>query len=337
MRILIVTNMYPTPDAPAAGIFVREHVEALIERGVDVDVFAVHGRHGRSSYATAIPSLARRLRRETFDVVHAQHTYCAAQVALARSLRPRRSPLLLTMHEGESFLPAGMRDPEADRIRQLVYSKRIKRWAAGLADHLVTVAPGLAEVLSLQVPVTVIPPGIDVDRFRPLEQLACREELGLPRAARIVFFPASPKRDFNKGYSEFTEAVTLLERPVHVVTGGEIHPREMPLYMNAADVVVQASRFEASPMVVKEAMACDRPIVTTDVGDVRELTAGVQGCFISSRDPSDLAEKIEAALMEDAARPEGRARILDRQLSLRAIAERYTALYERLMGSSGRP
>ncbi len=335
MKVLIVTNMYPSADAPAAGIFVYDHVRALVEQGVDVEVFAVNGRRARSEYVSAIPSLTRRLRGRNIDVVHAQHTYCAVQIALASPLARRRPPMLLTMHEGESFLPAGIRDPEADRIRRLVYSKRIKRWAAGLADHLVTVAPGLTDALSLRMPHTVIPPGVDVDRFRPLERVVCRDRLALPQDARIVFFPASPDRNFNKGYSEFTRAVSLLGDPVHVVTGGAIHPRDMPLYMNAADVVVQASRFEASPMVVKEAMACDRPVVSTDVGDVGELFAGVSGCFVSNLDPGDLAETIEAALTLDA-QTDGRARILERQLSLKAIAGRYVVLYEQIAASARR-
>lgn len=336
MRILVVTNMYPTADAPAAGLFVHDHVRALEQQGLTVDVVAVHGRHSRAQYATALPALARQLRRGTFDLVHAQHTYCAVQVALAGALARRRPNVLLTMHEGESFLPAGIRDPEADRIRQLVYSKRIKRWAAGLADYVVTVAPGLAEALSLHTPHTVIPPGVDVDRFRPLDRDGCKGRLGLPRDVSIVFFPASPNRDFTKGYSVFMQAVGLLELPVHVVTAGGIHPRDMPLYMNAADVVVQASRFEASPMVVKEAMACDRPLVSTDVGDVRELFADVPGCFMSSHDPEDMADKIAMAAKFAGSQPGGRARILERQLTVQAVAKRYIALYEQIADSPRR-
>ncbi len=334
MKILVVTNMYPTTDTPSAGLFVHEHVRALQHRGLEVDVVAVHGRHSRGQYVTTIPALARRLRSDSFALVHTQHTYSTYQTALARAFTRRRPPVLLTMHEGESFLPAGTRDPDADSIKQLVHSKRIKRWAAGLADHLVTVAPGIAEALSLRMPHTVIPPGVDVDRFRPLAQLSCREQLGLPQDGPIVFFPASPSRNFNKGYTEFVQAVNMLEAPVHTVTAGNIHPRDMPLYMNAADVVVQASRFEASPMVVKEAMACDRPLVSTDVGDVRVLCTGVRGCFMCSREPEEMAEKIAEALGFDGTAPGGRARILERGLTVQAVAERYIELYEQIADPS---
>lgn len=327
MKVLVVTNMYPTPQAPSLGIFVREHVTALEAQGVEVEVFFVDGRRRRSEYLRALPSLARRLRRGDFDIAHAQHTYSMLQVALARLPRGLGAPIVLTVHEGESFLPRGARDPDADFLKRLVYSKRIKRWAVARADHVVAVAPGLMEAISSSAPVTVIPPGVDVDRFLPLPREDCRTRLGLPLDQPVVFFPASPERDFNKGYSEFQEAVARLGQPVRTVVGGGIHPDEMPVYMNAADVVVQASRYEASPMVVKEALACERPLVSTDVGDVRALCDGLPGCFVTPLDPDGLAGSIRAALALDGLAPGGRARILERGLTVPAVARRYVDVY----------
>jgi glycosyltransferase involved in cell wall biosynthesis len=179
------------------------------------------------------------------------------QIALARTASPERPPVVLTLHEGESFLPRGARDPDADLVKRLVYSKRIKRWAAGLADCVVTVAPGLDEAISLSRPSVVIPPGVDIDRFRPMGSDACRATLGLPRD-RPVVFSMSPT-ETNMGYSVFTQAVSLAS-PVHVVTGGE--SIRAP-FMNAADCR-QVVRYEASPMVVKEARV-QPAIVSTDV------------------------------------------------------------------------
>jgi teichuronic acid biosynthesis glycosyltransferase TuaC len=337
MRVLIVTNMYPTANAPSFGIFVQDHVRALTNLGVDLEVFFVNGREARSEYVRALPLLARRLRTGKIEIVHAQHSYCVVQVVLASVFVSRLPPVVFTMHEGEVYLPSGTRDPDADRIKQLVYSKRVKRWAVRFADQLVAVAPGMTDAISLNLPHAVIPPGVDVDRFRPMSQRQCRDALGLPQDTRIVFFPASPSRDFNKGYTVFRQAERFIRAPVHVLTGGGIDPRQMPLYMNASDVVVQASRFEASPMIVKEAMACERPIVSTDVGDVRDLCAGVGGCFICSPDSKDMAEKIEIALSLNGSADGGRARILKRGLTLQDVAERYVHLYHRVVADSSKP
>ena len=175
-----------------------------------------------------------------------------------------------------------------------------------------------------------IPAGVDMDRFRPMDRLACRSALGLRHDTPVVFFPANPDRDFSKGYSLFRDALSSLHSRVHVLTGGTIHPEQMPVYMNAADVVVQTSRYEASPMVVKEALACERPLVSTIVGDVPDLCRGLTGCFTCTRDPHDVARKIESALALQGVAPGGRSRLAERRLSLAAVAERYVDLYRQV-------
>jgi glycosyltransferase involved in cell wall biosynthesis len=330
MRTLLVTNMYPNAAAPYYGIFVRDHVQSVAALGVDLEVFFVNGKQSRSEYVRAVPRLARQLRAGAFELAHVQHSYCVLQVVLARRLAGRRLPILFTMHEGEAFLPSGAREPGAHPLKQLVYSKWIKRRAATFADRVVAVAPGLADAIGFSGPVDVIPPGIDTERFRPLDREHSRKQLGLPQDVPIVFFPASPSRGFGKGHALFQEAVASLRTPVHVVTGGSIPPEDMPLYMNAADVVVQTSLFEASPMVVKEALACDRPVVSTDVGDVRTVLQGLAGSFMCSREADDVAAKIESALSVGRRAGEGPARIDELGLSLRAVSARYADLYDQV-------
>jgi teichuronic acid biosynthesis glycosyltransferase TuaC len=335
MRVLIVTNMFPTADAPSAGIFVDEHVRALASLGVDPEVFFVNGGRSRREYATALPRLVRTLSKGSFQVINTHHSYCTLQVALARLSNRRCPPVVFTMHEGESFLPPGERDPTADSIKRLVYSKRIKRWAAAVADHLVVVSPGLAAAIAFRGRYEVIPAGVDMGRFRPMDRRSCRSSLGLAPEIPVVFFPGSPDRDFNKGYSMFRDAMRLLRTPVEVLTGGTIHPHQMPVYLNAADVVVQTSRFEASPMVVKEALACERPLVSTAVGDVPELCRDLTGCLICGLDSEDIARTIESALALQGEAPGGRARLAERRLTLGAVAGRYADLYQRVFEEAG--
>lgn len=329
MKILVVTNMYPTSEFPFYGIFVQEHVESLRKLRLHVDVFFTNPKRTRAAYLMQLPALARQIHTEKYDIIHAHHSYCMYQLALARSLLRYRPPVIFTIHEGEALLPGGMPDPQADFLKRFIYSKRLKRWALELADFVVSVERSLPGTVGYQRPYEVIPPGVDIELFHPKDRIECRKKLNLRQYDQIILFPANPKRGFNKGFDLFQQSLAYLKQPARTIIGGSIPHDQMPLYMNAADVIVQTSRFEASPTVVKEAMACNRPMVSTDVGDVREIFGDTPGYFLCTHDPQDVAEKIEQAL-QFGQLTRGRARILELGLSLEQVARKYLRLYERL-------
>lgn len=327
LRILIVTNMYPSPELPHSGIFIKDHVQAVRKLGVEVEVFYVHTKRTRTTYLTRLPALARTIRSGDYDLIHAHHSYCVFQLALVRPFIPHFPPLMFTIHEGEVFLQDRAYKPQGDLLRRFVYLKPLKYLALSLADFVVSVEPRLPQVAGYRRPYAVIPAGVNLHLFRPMDRAQARTLLGLPLGETILFFPAGPRK--NKGFDIFQESLRYLNRPVRVIVGGSIPHEKMPLYMNAADVVVQTSRFESGPLVVKEAMACNRPVVSTDVGDVRTLFADLPGHFLCSFDPKDVAEKIEQALAFKGP-TEGRKRILELGLSSEQLAQRYLELYRKV-------
>jgi teichuronic acid biosynthesis glycosyltransferase TuaC len=330
MKILTVTNMYPSAEDDYYGSFVREHVQALMGEGLEVDVVFLNAKASKFSYFTEMPRLAAAVRERSYDVLHAQHSYCAVQTAGIRGALRIDTPLLFTIHEGEahSSHTAGR---SRSLTKRLVYWKRLKRLALDLSDHVVTVDEGLLAAVGYRGSYSVIAPAVDTDLFRPLDSIRCRELLELPREKPILFFPASAERP-EKGAELFRASLTHLDTEVHVVYGGRIERAEMPLYMNAADAVVQTSHFEASPMVIKEAMACDTPVVSTDVGDVRALFGAVPGCFCVDRLPSGIAAAVERALA--LTEPVGgRDAVLAHGLSPAAVAKRYREVFRKMSSS----
>jgi glycosyltransferase involved in cell wall biosynthesis len=328
VRILNVTNMYPAEGLPFYGTFVREHVEGLRKKGVEVETFFTNPVSSRAAYVARIPALRRMVAGGRFDVVHAQHTFCVHQLRLAARRVP--APTVLTCHEAEIFVEPGDPNPEASGAKRFVYSRDLKRRAMNWVDYLVSVEESLPRRVGYRRGYDVIAPGVDMDLFRPAERDASRERLGWDRDGSVVLFPASPGRSFQKGYDLFERAAELLPDDIRVVTGGRIAHEDMPVYMNAADVVVQTSRFEASPMVIKEAMACNRPVVSTDVGDVVAIFGGVPGHYLTGGDARSVAAAIGDAL-GGVAVTEGRRRLEHLRLSLDDTADKYIALYERIL------
>ncbi|MCK4330059.1 glycosyltransferase [candidate division WOR-3 bacterium] len=331
MRVLVLTNMYPTCGHPFYGIFVKEQVESLRKEGINVDVFFINGHDNRFNYFLAITRLFRKLRYNHYDIVHSHHTYCIYPLWIAKSILDFKMPLISTLHEGEILKSRNFIPNDIDFVSKLVYSKRIKKWALQKIDFLITVNEDLVKGLNFNVRATVIPPGVNPELFRPMNKLECRRRLNLPKDKNILFFPAdikSPGRRTEKGFDILQDALSIIKRnDIFLLTGGNIPHQDVPIYMNAADVVIQTSNFEASPMVIKEAMACNIPIVSTDVGDTKWVLGDTKGCFICKRDPKDVAIKIKMTL-DYGKRTNGRKRIERLCLGLEQIAKRIIEVYK---------
>ncbi|GAG81012.1 unnamed protein product, partial [marine sediment metagenome] len=150
MKVLILTNMYPTPKYPFYGIFVKEQVESLRKEGIFVDVFFVNGRDNRLNYFFAVPCLVKKLRFGHYDLIHAHHTYCIYPFWIAKSILGLKIPLILTFHEAEALKSPELIPRDIDVVSKLVYSKRSKKWAVQRVDFLISVCKDLIEVLNFK-------------------------------------------------------------------------------------------------------------------------------------------------------------------------------------------
>ena len=184
-------------------------------------------------------------------------------------------------------------------------------------------------------PCIVVPTGVDVQTFVPLERKTARARLGFGADEKIVFFNAG-KNPAVKDPELAAAAIAQAEKHVgpvkFLVAEGNVKPEDMPLYMNAADCLLVTSRTEGSPTVVQEAMACNLPVVSVDVGDVRERLAGVKHCaVVPRRDPAALGLAL-AALLRNPGRSDGRVHAA--ALSVEATAARLADFYATLLGKS---
>lgn len=278
LRILAVTNTYPTAEMPGDTPQIRDQVEALRERGVRVDVLHVDRHKGKWTYAQAawqIFSLSFQPRR--YDLIHAYYGHCGI---LAR-LQPRY-PVVVT------FLGSDLLHRRDGRI-----GKAAARWA----DRVIVQSEEMKDAAN-RVDAHIIPFGVNLDLFSPYPLEDARRELGLGVDEKLVLFPWDPGRPV-KRFDLVQEAIGILQRTHKQVRLIPVfdQPHEMVAqYMNACDVMVLASDHEGSPMAVREAMACNLPIVSVDVGDVRQIIGTTDGCHLCRREPAEIAEGLSLAL-----------------------------------------
>jgi teichuronic acid biosynthesis glycosyltransferase TuaC len=305
VRALVVSNMASTPADPARGAFVRTQVAALRRAGPGVDVELFEFRPGGPGYLSA----ARALRgRRGFDVVHA-HFGLTAWPALAVPGARR----VVTLHGTD------VRHPR---------SWRITRAALGRMDVVAAASEELADLVRERRPgteVTVLPAGIDLDRFRPLDRAASRERLGLDAGGRLALFPADPARA-EKRADRAREAAA--RAGAQLLTLGHVPPQEVPHWVNAADVVLVPSEREGFGLAVLEALACDVPVLATPVGVHGEALAGIDGTLCAAFDADAWAAAIAAA----PARISGRDRAA--RWGADAMAERVLTAWRSLVDSN---
>ena len=290
IRVLMITSEWPVPDGrPRTTHFIKRQAEFLQAAGVDVDVFHFKGAGRPWNYVKAWLRVRRRVARGQYDLVHAQF----GQSGLLAF--PKRVPLVVT------FRGDDLQGIEDARGRLTLAGRLLKLACQAIARHAdttIVVSEHMKELVHPSVPTRVIPSGLDLRLFRPIPRDEARHRLGMPLDKRLVLFagdPALPRKRFALARA----ALDVLNRSLAaelVVAWGVSHG-DVPCFMSACDALVFTSMQEGSPNVVKEALACDLPVVSVAVGDVPARLRGVAGCELCADDrPETIAAALERVL-----------------------------------------
>jgi glycosyltransferase involved in cell wall biosynthesis len=328
MRVLAVTNIFPAPDSPASGVFIGEQVSGLRSRGIEVQVLMVNRRReGPWIYYRMETKLRKAMAEFAPDLIHVMYGgVMAAQV----TAKPGLPPVVVTFH-GSDLLGENL----SGWIRKFVsrYGVYCSRRAARRAQGVVVVARHLLRALGKRVDtgkIRLIPCGINVDRFKPLGQQECRERLGWAADAFYILFASSAGDPVKRPQLAQAAAERLARERSGVqyrVLAG-VPNNEVPLWLNASDVLLLTSRHEGSPTIVKEALACGLPVVSVPVGDVLERIGNINGCYLAEPEPGDLSRKLSLAY-ERRTRVDCRESL--RELSLQAVARKLEEFYAELL------
>ena len=315
MRVLIVSRyrkQYATHVLP----FVAEQFASLKDAGCEAELFLLQGNYWKQWKA-----LRRKIREFKPDVIHAHYGLSC----LLTNMATRRVPVVSTYHGSDINLP---------KVRS--FSKmamRLSAWNIFVSKKNMALA-GVVEGKKA----SLVPCGINIPlpwndlQKQKVEQLTLNQwvETIMPKGKKYVLFagafdnaikdPERAKQTMNELTNEGINA-ELIELK------GYTRDQVNALMYNC-DAFLMTSKTEGSPQVIKEALACGCPIVSVDVGDVKERLEGVEGCYVvESRKPMDIAEALRKALAFDG-KTNGREKIIEFGLTNELVAKQIIETYE---------
>ena len=330
LRICMVTNMYPTEEKPHYGTFVKSQIDSIVDRGHDVTLFYIEGFRSPYEYARAIPALRKVIKNGDFDVVHA-HYGLSGIVARMQSDVP-----VVVSFCGDDLLGTPSENGGSLTFRSRLIALACQGLSAGMDGGIVK-SQGMLDRMWLagaKSRTAVIPNGVDFGLFRPRDVLEARRELGFEPHLRYVLFPGDPAI-VRKRFDLAEASVDVLEKsgiPVELLPVWGQPQDRVVTFMNACNVLLLTSDWEGSPNMVKEATACNLPVVSVDAGDAWETIEGVEGCRRAERDPISIGNALREVLGRGD-RSDGREKIGN--LSLDRVAERVEEVYRVCLSGRG--
>lgn len=274
MKILFV---YSGNKSNGIGPIIQNQANSIKECGIEIDYFPIVGK-GLNGYYRATKNLRTHLMHNNYHVFHAHYSLSGIVCSLSGC-----KPLIVSL--------MGSDLKQNTILRYLVAFFQIFYW-----KHTIVKSKDMFKSLVFKKSASIIPNGVNLDKFRPIDKKTSVSYSKYDDKKINILFAANPKRP-EKNYMLAKNSFDLLK-----INNKELHTLEnipnelMPYYYNSSDVVLLTSKWEGSPNVIKEAMACNRPIVTTNVGDVNETIGNTQGCFITENDKNIIAEKIKQAI-----------------------------------------
>ena len=317
MKVLHVTVNYPTKNYPVFGIFVKEQIESLQREGVECDIFFSNGKEGggMKRHKAAIGELRKLLNDNKYDVIHCHHSISAFILLLS----------------GKAFGQKCIVSYQNDPTREFGGMKLFHILYRVFNRIIIKNTPPLLD----KKKVVDLPNGTNQDFFKPMDRETCRKELGWDMDKHYILYMDSNKGTrTQKRHDRYEAVLELLKQKYNNIVSIELNntPRErIPIYMNACDLHLMTSDFEGSPNSVKECLCCNTPVVSTDVGNVREMIGNIAGCYVDDTfTPEKLAEYVDNVLSTRLPF-KGREIFLAKGYGIQNVAKKLKSLYESIL------
>lgn len=309
MKVLVIWSSKTGRVVP----FVKEQIDSLNKLGVNCILLIIKGG-GIIGYFKSYFKILIEVFKQKPDIIHAHF----GLVGFICGFLPFR-PVITTFH-GSDIMN--------------VKTRRISKVAAFLSSASIFVSDTLKQKAKKKKG-HVIPCGVDIDFFKPLDKIESRDKMKLNRDNPLILFGSNKTRP-EKNYELAEKSFLLFKNKypnAELICLNGFNRNEVSLLLNAVDVALLTSKWEGSPQFVKEALATLTPIVATNVGDIEWLFGNEPGHFLADFTPEDIANKIELALdfVEKNKRTNGRRRIINLGLDSETVAKQIIEIYKSVL------
>ena len=305
MRVIVVASYNKGRFAP----FIEEQARALEEQGCVIRFFGLQGK-GIGGYTRNLPLLKKEIKVFQPDIIHAHYGLSG----LCANMQ-RRIPVVTTYHGSD------INDKKALRFSKV--AMRLSAWNVFVSRQTL----GKAQ---LKKKYSLLPCGVDLSELQLTEKTEARRQMHLAFDKKYVLFAGAFDNRVKNAPLAQQAIENLLDDSVSLLELKGYTREEVTLLMCAADALIMTSFSEGSPQVIKEALACGCPIVSVDVGDVKERVEGADGCYVAkTRESNELANLLREAMLFDG-KTKGREKIVADGLDNRQVAEKLLTIYNRV-------
>lgn len=306
MKILVICSI----NAGHIANFITEQVECIRKTGIIMEYFLIQGK-GLKGYIKNLPAFKRQVHTFKPDLIHAHYGLSGLFANLQRDVS------VITTFHGTDV--------------NSIFLRPFSGIASLLSKHNVFVSKELAAKSFFKGKYSIIPSGIDLNIFFPIDKTEARKRLNLPINEKLILFAGSFTNHV-KNYPLAKASVNSFDK-VKLIELSGYSRKEVNLLMNACDMALMTSFHEGSPQFIKEALSCNCPIVSTNVGDVKSILSDIEGCYISTFSSFNVKEKIVLALKfaNYAGRTKGRLRIIELNYDIENINKKLIEVFHKAL------
>lgn len=266
IKILFITNMFPTSLSPVFGIFVEEQMNDIQTRlDCEADLIFINAKEkGKLEYLKSIFYIPYKIEKGKYDVIHIHYGLSALFLLFFKP----KTKVFLTLHGADILIK------QRKRLQVFITKKALRR-----VDKAFILNKEMEEIAqSLNINYEVLPCGVNIDFFKPNGQTNREEK------TKLIVFPSAPTTEV-KNFPLFEKVIQLLiqksDFTIDFACIENLTREEVKELLNKADCLLMTSISEGSPQIIKEALACGLPVVSVPVGDVKFMIKEVPHCYVS--------------------------------------------------------